>query len=75
MHSPPLPISALFVSFPPTPSAGVDVMDMVSRQPRLLLQDGDGVRQRLESVLDKLTHLHPSHNRVVITGIGGTLGV
>jgi hypothetical protein len=43
-------------------------MSMVSRQPRLLLQEGAGVRQRLESVLDKLTSLHPSHNRAVITG-------
>jgi hypothetical protein len=45
-------------------------MDMVARQPRLLLQDPQGLPQRLQAVVDKLQTLHPSHLERVVAGGG-----
>jgi hypothetical protein len=43
-------------------------MDMVSRQPRLLLQETQGLPQRLQAVIDKLQTLHPAHMERVVAG-------
>lgn len=47
---------------------GCDVMDMVARQPRLLLQDAEGLPQRLQAIISKLQVLHPSHMERVVAG-------
>jgi hypothetical protein len=51
-------------------------MDMVSRQPRLLLQDPSELPQRLQAILAKLQALHPSHMQGVVAGgsVGGWRG-
>jgi len=43
-------------------------MDMVARQPRLLLQDAEGLPQRLQAIISKLQVLHPSHMERVVAG-------
>jgi hypothetical protein len=48
--------------------AGCDVVDMVSRQPRLLLLDGAELPARLDAVCGKLVQLHPSHSQHVAAG-------
>jgi hypothetical protein len=49
--------------------AGCDVVDMVCRQPRLLLLNVEGLPQQLQTTLDKLQHLHPSHLERVVAGV------
>jgi hypothetical protein len=56
-------------------AAGCDVMDMVSRQPRLLLQEPSGLPGRLLAILAKLQALHPSHMQAVVAGRAGGGGV